>query len=196
MEGSEASLSMKMGSLELDIVENVYALPMDGHVWLASNPGGTVQAGCSKPAVGGDEWLERKEILKMMVSETAKNVKSALKQKMVMLWSKIFLSFVKMICSGVEIQGWKWGSLARHIPNMHIYGSKLPPPPPPGLQSTSSDISYLWTALWNKQMIKSLLSYKYGMMKTTYQEEDNWNTSVQKGDVVEEWTKYDVGQQT
>ena len=35
-----------------------------------------------------------------------------------------------MIYSGTEIQGLKWGSLARHIPNMHTYRSTPPPPPP------------------------------------------------------------------
>ena len=44
-------------------------------------------------AMGGDEQLERKEILKMMVSGAPKNVKSALQLKMVMLQSDIFLSF-------------------------------------------------------------------------------------------------------
>ena len=52
--------------------------------------------------MGGDERLERKEIWKMMVSGTAKNVESALQLKMVMLRSEMFLSFVKMICSGAE----------------------------------------------------------------------------------------------
>ena len=50
----------------------------------------------------GDEWLKRKEILKTMVSGMAKLVKSAFQLKMVMLWNKIFLSFVKIICSGME----------------------------------------------------------------------------------------------
>ena len=40
-----------------------------------------------KPAVGGDERLERKEILKKMVSGRAKKLKSALPLKMVMLRS-------------------------------------------------------------------------------------------------------------
>ena len=53
-----------------------------------------------------------------------------------------FWKFVKMICSGTEIQGWKWGSLARHIPNMHTYGST--PPPPPGLQLTPSMQPLKW----------------------------------------------------
>ena len=75
----------------------------------------------AEPAVGGDERVEIKEILKMMVSWTAKSAKIC---KMVMLFGNLW----KCICSGTEIQGWKWGSLARHIPNMHTYGSTPPPP--------------------------------------------------------------------
>ena len=53
------------------------------------------------------------------------------KNNMVMLRSGIFLSFVKnYICSEWEILELKMGSLARHIPNMHTYGSEPPPPPP------------------------------------------------------------------
>ena len=49
--------------------------------------------------------------------------------KIVMLRNGFFLgNFVKMICSGTEIQCWKWGSLARHIPNM-AYIWQYPPPP-------------------------------------------------------------------
>ena len=55
------------------------------------------------PAVGGDERVEIKEILKMMVSGAAKSVK---KCKMVMHRNGFFGNFVKiMICSGTEIQG-------------------------------------------------------------------------------------------
>ena len=43
----------------------------------------SIRAGYSKPAVGSDERLERKEILKMMVSGTAKKVKSALQLKII-----------------------------------------------------------------------------------------------------------------
>ena len=51
-----------------------------GRVWLAlwpaANPGALRERfGCSKPAVGGDERVQIKEILKMMVSGRAKNVK-------------------------------------------------------------------------------------------------------------------------
>ena len=56
----------------------------------------------AEPAVGGDERVEIKEILKMMVSETAKSAK---KSKMVMLRNRFFWKFVKIICSGTEIQG-------------------------------------------------------------------------------------------
>ena len=56
--------------------EKSHALPMDGRVWLAAV---------------GDERLERKEILKTMVSGTAKNVKSAFQLKMVMLWKELFV---------------------------------------------------------------------------------------------------------
>ena len=66
--------------------ENMRALPMDGRVWLAT---------------GGEE----REKMKMIVSGTAKRKreKSAFQLKMVLLWNEIFLSFVKMICSGTEI---------------------------------------------------------------------------------------------
>ena len=48
-----------------------------GRVWLAlwpaANPGPqSVRTGCSKPAVGGDERLERKEILKIISAGAAK----------------------------------------------------------------------------------------------------------------------------
>ena len=58
----------------------------------------------AEPAVGGDERVEIKDILKMMVSGTAKSAK---KGKMVMLRNGVsfFWKFVKMICSGTEIQG-------------------------------------------------------------------------------------------
>ena len=77
----------------------------------------------------GRRWSDRVQIkkkLKMMVTGTAKSAKN-----------------VKWWCSGMdyfgnlwkwyapEIQGWKWGSLARHIPNMHKI-MEVPPPPPPG----------------------------------------------------------------
>ena len=85
------------------------------------NPEATFRLAAYKPAVGGDERLEGKEIWKIMVCGAAK------KCKMVMLRSGFFLSFLKMICSVAEIKGWKWGSLAWHIPNMHICGSAPPP---------------------------------------------------------------------
>ena len=59
--------------------------------------------GAAEPAVGGDERVEIKEILKMMVSGAAKSAK---KCKMVMHRNGFFGNFVKiMICSGTEIQG-------------------------------------------------------------------------------------------
>ena len=60
--------SEKWGALELTVGDIRLAL------WpAAANPGvQSIQAGCSKPAVGGDKKLERKEISKMMVSGMAK----------------------------------------------------------------------------------------------------------------------------
>ena len=49
--------------------------------------------------VGGDEWLGRKEIFEI------DGVRNGKKCKMVMLRNGMFLSFVKMICSGAEIHG-------------------------------------------------------------------------------------------
>ena len=63
----------------------------------------------------------------MMVSRTAKSAK---KCKMVMLRNGILVicenDMLRNGNSGAE----NGGSLARHIPNMHTYGST--PPPPPG----------------------------------------------------------------
>ena len=70
-----------------------------GWHWPAANPG-RCRTLCvrAEPAVGDDERVEIKEILKIMVSGTAK------KCKMVMLWTGFFgYYFVKMICSGTDI---------------------------------------------------------------------------------------------
>ena len=92
-----------------------------------ANPRRCVRA---EPAVGGDERVEIKEILKMMVSGTAK---SAQKCKMVMLRNGFFLEICEndMLRNGNS--GLKWGSLARHIPNMHM---AVTPPPPPNAHET------------------------------------------------------------
>ena len=59
--------------------------------------------------------------------------KSAKNCKMVMLRNGFFGKYLfKMISSGTNIQGLKWGSFVRHIPNtMHTYGITPSPPPPP-----------------------------------------------------------------
>ena len=64
-----------------------------------ANPRRCVRA---EPAVGGDERVEIKEILKMMISGNGK-----IRQKMSNgdAPEQIFGKFVKMICSGTEIQG-------------------------------------------------------------------------------------------
>ena len=71
----------------------------------------------AEPAVGGDERVEIKEILKIMVSGTAKSAK---KYKMVMLRNGFFWKFVKMIMLQNGNSGLEMGSLARHIPT-YIY---------------------------------------------------------------------------
>ena len=82
-----------------------------------------------KPAaVGGDEWVEIKELLKMMVSGTGK-----IRQKNVKWWCSGTDFWV--ICENDMLRngnsGLKWGSLAQYTPNMHTYGSiPLPGPPP------------------------------------------------------------------
>ena len=72
------------------------------------------------------EWqCFRNLIEQMMVFETATSAK---KCKMVMLRNGFLgTHFLKHYM----LRGnWKWGSLARHIPNMHTHGSNPPPPPP------------------------------------------------------------------
>ena len=79
-----------------------------------------VRAGCSKPAVGGDDRLERKEMLKM-VSGTAKKIEICLATKNGDAPEPdIFVTCENdMLRSG---NVWlKWGSLARHIYPICIY---------------------------------------------------------------------------
>ena len=114
---------------------------LPGRVWLAlwpaANPG-HCRTLCvrAEPAVGGGERVEIKEFLKMMVSETAK--------KNVKWWfsGPDFWLFVKIICSGTEILGLKFGgggggggSRAAHAQYAYIW--KYPPPPPRAFKHSS-----------------------------------------------------------
>ena len=69
----ERARAWKWGSPELSVLK----MRLDGTL-AAANPGALLNAlrsaGCGKLAMGGDEWLEIKEILKIMVSRMAKNV--------------------------------------------------------------------------------------------------------------------------
>ena len=70
-----------------------------------ANPRRCVRA---EPAVGGDERVEIKEILKMMVSGTTKSAPPPHQKKGGGNGDdpeRIFWKCVKIICSGTEIQG-------------------------------------------------------------------------------------------
>ena len=91
---SGASSRVKMGISGTDSVGRVRLA-----LWPAANPGR-----CSKPAVGGDERLERIEMLKIMVSEAAKKIKICLAaQNGDAPEQNIFLSLEEIIRSGAEI---------------------------------------------------------------------------------------------
>ena len=81
--------------------------------------------GLSRPweAMNG---LKLKKFLKMKVSGTAKFAK---KCKMVMLRNGFFGNLWKWYAPERKFRAENWGSLLRHIPNMHTYGSTPPPPP-------------------------------------------------------------------
>ena len=82
----------------------------------------------AQPAVGGDERVEIKEIFK---NDGLRNGKISQKILNGDAPERIFRKFVKMICSGTEIQGWKWGpSRAAHTQYAYII-MEVPPPPPP-----------------------------------------------------------------
>ena len=72
MGGSRVSLSVKMrgSGASSSVKVGVSGTDFEGRVWCCLNA--LRSAGCSKPAVGGNEWLERKEIWKMMVFGMAK----------------------------------------------------------------------------------------------------------------------------
>ena len=101
--------------------------------WKSESPERPLTRGAAErePAVGGDERVEIKEILKMMVSGTAKSAK---KCKMVMLRNGFFF-FVGNL--------WKWyaperkfraenGGLSRGTYPICIHMEVPPPPPLPG----------------------------------------------------------------
>ena len=76
---------------------------------------------CAEPAVGGDERVEIKEFLKMMVSGMAKSVK---KCKMVMLRNRFFFYLWKWYAPERKFRAENRGlALARHINNKHTYGN-------------------------------------------------------------------------
>ena len=56
--------------------------------------------------------------------------------------------FLLVICENDMLRdgnsGLKNGSLARHIPNMHTYGSTLSPPPPPDYNYSNHDVYVIY----------------------------------------------------
>ena len=84
---------------------------------------------------GGDERVQIKEILKMMVSGTAKSAK---KCKMVMLRNGLFLVIYENYMLQNGNSGLKMGvSRAAHTQYAYIW--KYPPPPPRGQQDPGRD---------------------------------------------------------
>ena len=92
---------------------------------------GREPAALPEPAVGGDERVEIKEILKMMVSGTAK---SAQKCKMMMLRNGFFCNLWKLYAPELKFRAENGGLSRCTYPiciHAYIYGSTPPPPPPP-----------------------------------------------------------------
>ena len=86
-------------------------------------------------AVGGDERVEMKEILKMMISGTAKSAK---KCKMVMLRNGFFGNLWKLYMLRNGNLGLKMGvSRAAHTLPICIH-MEVPPPPPPRAEPLAS----------------------------------------------------------
>ena len=79
----------------------------------------------AEPAVGGDERVEIKEILRMMVSETAKSAK---KCKMVMLWNGFFGNLWKWYAPERKFRA-ENGGLSRSTYPLCIHMDSPPPPP-------------------------------------------------------------------
>ena len=123
-----AVLSLKMCGLwnELDPfwAWKCESLELPGCVWLtlwpAANPRRcwTLRA---EPPWEGDEWVEIKEILKMMVSGTSKSTK---KCKMVMLQNGCFGNLWKWYAPERKFRAENGGLVCIHM--------EVPPPPPPG----------------------------------------------------------------
>ena len=125
-----AVLSWKMRGSATGLIrferENASLRNWQERVWLAANPRRCrtlyVRA---EPAMGGDEWVEIKEILKMMVSGTAKSAKQNGDAP-----ERIFL----VICENDMLRngnsGLKTGvSSSRAAHTQYAYNMEVPPPP-------------------------------------------------------------------
>ena len=99
---------------------------LPGRVWLTR--GAAERCVRAEPAVGGDERVEIKEILKMMVSGKAKSAKRC---KMVMLRNGFFLEICENDMLRYGNSGLKMG-VSRAAHTRYAYMEVYPPPPPPG----------------------------------------------------------------
>ena len=116
------------------------SLAQPGHVWLALWPAANPLCVQAEPAVGGDERIEIKEILKMMVSGTAKSAK---KCKMVMLRNRFLGNLWKWYMIRNGNSGLKMGvSRAAHTQYAYLWKYPPPPPPPPGIMWVKYENNY------------------------------------------------------